>query len=106
MSTIVRPILQSATRGLHVLLDTEDRYDAWNTGRDGPESFQDGEGLRISFDGTGTLPCITINGPDGEIELRGESEIRAAWNALRCGTRLAEAFGPPIPYATWRKLNE
>ena len=105
MTTSFQPIPQRATRQLHVLLDTEDRYDAWNTGRDGPESYSDGDGLRIAFDGTGTLPCVTLNGPDGEIELRGESEIRAAWGALRCATRLAEAFGPPIPLATWRRLN-
>lgn len=105
MTTIIRPIPQRATRGLHVILDTEDRYDAWNTGRDGPESFQDGDGLRVMFDGTGAIPQVTINGPDGEIELRGESEIRAAWNALRCGVRMAEAFGPPMSLAAWRRLN-
>lgn len=106
MTSAVWPVLRASTRQLHVLLDTEDRYDAWNTGREAPESFSDGDGLRVMFDGTGTIPSVILNGPDGEIELRGESEIRAVWNALRSGTRMAEAFGPPIPLEQWRKLNE
>ena len=100
-----RPTSVPLARRAHTLLDTEDHYDAWNTGRDGPESYQDGEGLRILYDGTGTLPCVTLNGPDGEIEFRGVSEIRAVWSALRSAVRYAEAFGPPIPLARWRQLN-
>lgn len=103
--SVCRPTSQAVARRAHTLLDTEDRYDAWNTGRDGPESHQDGEGLRISYDGTGSIPHVTFNGPDGEIELRGVSEIRAAWGALREGLRYAEAFGPPIPLDQWRRLQ-
>lgn len=100
------PIPKSATRQEFDLLDTEDRYDAWSTGRDGPESADDGEGLKISYDGTGTIPCIALYGPDGSIELRGLDEIRTAFGALRTGLRYAEAFGPPIPYHLWRQLHD
>ena len=88
-----------------ILLDTEDPFDAGITGRDGPESPKDGLGLRIVFDGTGTIPSITINGPDGEIELCGLAEIRAVADALNGGLKLAKAFGDPIPYHVWRKAN-
>ena len=105
MGRIGRIPVQNATRSRYVLLDTEDPYDAWNTGRDGPESASEGDGLMMAFDGTGTIPHVTISGPDGEIELRGVSEIRAAWAALKSGLRMAEAFGPPIPDHIWRQLH-
>lgn len=105
MTRLIRPLSQAAARKLYSLLDTEDPYDAWETGRDGPETFHDGLGLRVQFDGTGTIPCMTINGPDGEIEFRGLPEIRAVHGAMKHGYRLAEAFGDPIPYEVWKKLN-
>jgi hypothetical protein len=105
MSGFVAPIAREMTRRRYVLLDTEDRYDAWSTGRDGPESPIDGDGLLIAFDGTGTLPYVTISSPDGEVEFHGLDEIRAVYGALRCGARLAEAFGPPIPLLQWRQLH-
>lgn len=89
----------------YLLLDTADPFDAAITGRDGPESHTDGQGLKVSFDGTGTIPSITLNGPDGEIELVGIAEIRAATGALKSGLKLAEAFGDPIPLHEWRKRN-
>jgi hypothetical protein len=106
MMEFVRPTTQLMARKAHVLLDTEDRYDAWSTGRERPESLDDdGCGLRIAYDGTGTVPSMTINGPDGEIELCGVDEIRAVNGAMRSGLRYAEAFGDPIPYPEWRKLH-
>ena len=105
MSACWRPIAQSTTRCEHTLLDTVDPYDAWITGREHAESPDEGDGLRVVFDGTGTIPCVAIYGPDGEIELRGLDEIRAVYGALRTATRFAEAFGPPIPVDQWRQLN-
>lgn len=104
--TVWYPIPRAATRQAFALLDTEDHYDAWTTGREAPESADDGQGLRVTYDGSGTIPCVSILGPDGEIELRGLDEIRAAFGALRIGLRYAEAFGPPIPYHLWRQLHE
>jgi hypothetical protein len=80
-----------------VLLDTQDRYDAWDTGRDSPESAEDGDGLRITYDGTSRLPCVSILSADGAVELRGVHEIRAGCAALQKGLRLAEARRPPEP---------
>lgn len=78
------------------LLDTNDRYDAWLTGRtDGPEDWRDGCGLRVLYDGTGYLPCVYLNGPDGEVQLTGRHEISAVADALATGARLAERFGDP-----------
>lgn len=88
----------------YVLLDTSHRFDAGITDRDGPEHYSDG-GLKIAFDGTGTIPSTTINGPDGEIELCGLAEIRAAADALQGALKLAIAFGPPIPLHEWRRQN-
>jgi hypothetical protein len=105
MSGFVAPLSPRTTRGRHVLLDTEDRYDAWNTGRDAPEDYRDGMGLLIVYDGGGTVPNVTMNGPDGQIEFTGEAEIKAVYSAMRCAARYAEAFGPPIPLALWRQLN-
>jgi hypothetical protein len=91
-----------AAHGVVVLLDTNDRYDAWNTGRDGPEDWRDGMGLRIAYDGTGAIPGVVFNGPDGEIQLTGCSEIRAATQAIEQANRYAEAFDPP---RRWRGLQ-
>ena len=76
MSGFVAPLCQGATHRQHVLLDTEDRYDAWNTGRDAPENYRDGMGLLIVYDGTGTIPSVTLNGPDGQIEFTGARKSR------------------------------
>src|SRR5436190_14373788 len=95
---------QFHARKAHVLLDTDDLYDAWRTGRDGPESWQDGQGLRIVYDGTGTAPSVTINGPDGETDLFGLSEIRAVFESMASALRYAEAFGETIPVEEWRRL--
>ena len=105
MTACWRSVSESTTRRQIVLLDTEDPFDAQDTGREGPESPHDGEGLRITYDGTGTIPCVSILGPDGEIEFRGFPEIRASCAALRVALRYAEAFGPPIPYDEWRQLH-
>lgn len=106
MGFIHRPTAQRLARQAHVLLDTEDPYDAWKTGRDGPEDARDGQGLRITYDGTGTGPSVTLNGPDGETDLFGLSEIRAVQAALTSALRYAEAFGELIPVDQWRKLND
>ena len=105
MFDCVRPIPQLAARREHSLLDTADPYDAWQTGREGPQSADDSDGLKITYDGTGMNPSVSFYGPDGEIELRGTDEIRAAYGAMRRGLQLAEAFGDPIPEHIWRRLN-
>ena len=89
----------------HVLLDTEDYADARLTGRDRPESARDGMGLRIVYDGTGTIPSVRINGPDGEVELTGAAEISHAARALTRGGELARSFGPPITLEAWRAMH-
>lgn len=101
-----RPVSKVMAHKAHTLLDTDDHYDAWKTGRDGPENWQDGQGLRIEYDGTGTGPSVTINGPDGEIDLFGLSEIRAVFDAVRSSLRYAEAFGDVIPVEDWRKQHD
>ena len=106
MTIFCRPKAQAIARQAHVLIDTEDPYDAWKTGRDGPESPEEGDGLRMTYDGTGTIPCINVCDPDGEYTYQGLSEIRAAYDALGSGLRLAEAFGEPIPVEEWRKQND
>lgn len=105
MLGLVYPVTQSYAHREHPLLDTADHYDAWDTGRDGPEDHIDGCGLLMIYDGTGTVPSIRVNGPDGEIEFIGIDEIRAVSGAMRSGLRLAEAFGAPIPLLQWRRLN-
>jgi hypothetical protein len=88
-----------------VVLDTGEWSDAILTGRDGPETPEDGMGLRITYVGTGTIPSVTLNGPDGEIELVGQQEIMQATDALVTCNRLASGFGLPIPYHRWRGLQ-
>jgi hypothetical protein len=61
--------------------------------------------LRLTHDGGGLEPSVTVNSPDGEIEFVGAAEIRAAASAMRSATRYAEAFGPPVPLLQWRQLN-
>lgn len=97
--------LPNAIYAEHILLDTDEYSDAILTGRDGPESPDDGLGLRVVFDGTGTIPAIRITGPDGAIELTGEAEISCVANALGRGAKLAADFGDPIPYLTWVKMR-
>lgn len=89
-----------------VLLDTEAWDDAILSGRDGPESAEDGMGLKITYSGTGTVPSVTLNGPDGEIELVGEAEIGLAARALASADWLARNFGPPMSLEDWRKQQE
>lgn len=103
--SLVAPSAQSFTRQHITILDTQDAFDAGTTGRDRPEDFIEGEGLCVAFDGTGTMAVVTINGPDGQIELRGLMEIRAAAQALQHGLQLAEAFGAPIPLGEWRRIH-
>ena len=106
MSGFTAPLCQGATRRSLVLLDTGDRYDAWSTGREQPEDYHTGMGLLIAYDGTGAVPSVTINGPDGQLEFNGAAEIKAVYGAMRHATRLAEAFGPPMPVQQWRQLND
>lgn len=94
MTPPTRPILNPSHKD-HVLLDTNDRYDAWNTGRDGPEDYREG-GLKIAYDGAGSIPQIILNGCDGEVSLTGIAEIKAAETALREGRELADKFGPVL----------
>ena len=98
-------LCQRAAHGRRLLLDTADRFDAWTTGREAPESYQDGQGLLIVYDGEGTLPSVTVNGPDGEIEFVGAEEIHAVTAAMRCADKLAQAFGPRIPLLQWRRAH-
>jgi hypothetical protein len=105
LNVTVRPISQATARCRHTLLDTEDEYDAWSTGREGPESAEDGDGLSITWDGTGTVPSVSLLSTDGAVELHGVDEIRAVYCAVRTALRFAEAFGDPIPAAQWRQLN-
>lgn len=95
------PARSPAAHRAHVLLDTNEPYDAWKTGRDGPEDYHDGQGLRVAYDGEGTIPSVTLNGPDGQIDLTGIAEIEAVAAALQQGCTLAEEFGDPIPFAEW-----
>ena len=66
----------------------------------------DYNGLTISYVGTATLPSVLINGPDGEIELVGETEIHDAAVALARGARMAENFGPRLDFDVWRKWRK
>lgn len=105
MSGIIASPCQVAARRRHVLLDTEDRYDAWNTGRETPEAYHPDMGLLIVYDGSGDRPNVTVNGADGQIEFNGAAEICAVSGVLRYAARLAEAFGPPLTVLQWRQLN-
>ena len=94
------PIPSGSAHSEFALVDTADAYDAWATGREGAEETCDG-GLCISYCGKGTIPSVAINGPDGEVQLNGLAEIEVAAKALERALRLAEAFGPRIPYFDW-----
>ena len=80
------------------LLDTADPGDARATGRDGPESWRDGTGLKIAY-AASSVPVVTLNGPDGQIELCGVAEIRTVRKALERAEQMAVAFGPPRSWA-------
>jgi hypothetical protein len=88
-----------------ILLDTERYEDAILTGRDGPRDPIRGDGLRIVYDGSGTLPATTFVGPDGQVELTGAAEIHQARLAMERADRLAEAFGPELAYDQWKALQ-
>lgn len=88
MSEVNGPFTQDATQRWRPLLDS--RAD---------------DGLLIAYDGTGPAPLVTLDSPDGQIELHGYDEIRAARRALHCGERLARSFDPPPSLAHWRKMH-
>lgn len=101
MANLVHRVPQIAAKSAHVLLDTR-RPRSWAPGQITP---QNDDGLIVIYDGTGTAPCVTIDSPDGGIELHGVQEIRAVERAFRRARRRAESFGPVLSARQWRALN-
>jgi hypothetical protein len=107
MSSVAYPLKKAAARRERVLLDTADRFDAFLTGRDGPQDVEDGEdGLKAVYDGTGSIPTFWVKTLDGWIEFRGVAEIRQIASTSNRALRYAEAFGPPLTPEQWRRQNE
>lgn len=77
---------------MQTLLDTTHPTDAGFCGLDRPA--EDGEGLTVTL--ADDWPTVILNGPDGEIRLEGEAEVRQVKRALEqaldaAGRRKAKA---------------
>jgi hypothetical protein len=90
------------SHAFRTLLNTEDYDTAYFTGRDGPADPVNEDGLRLDYDGTGTIPSVSITGSGHIIELNGEGEIHQLRLAMDSADNLAKGFGPPIPYLEWK----
>lgn len=64
--------------------DTRDPFDAYGFGLDGArDPAEDAEGLIVTLDPSHELPTVSINGPNGEIELVGAAQVKQLRAALQ-----------------------
>ena len=68
----------------HTLIDTRVGFDARLLGYDGPcDPNEDAEGLIVTEETfAGGLRGVTLQGPDGEVEILGEAAIREVAKTL------------------------
>jgi hypothetical protein len=69
---------------MRLLLNSNERFDAVSMGYDAPcDPHEDGRGLIVSAEAHEAFgPRVVLNGPDGEVELVGEAEVKAVIAAL------------------------
>lgn len=76
---------------IRTLFDTSHRFDAGMAGYDGSANpDHDGEGFRVVFVGTGSIPVLQITGPGGIVEIPGADAIRMLSDACMDAERMAK----------------
>lgn len=88
MTTVPAHLRQPANA--RTLFDTACRADAIAAGYDGArEPANDGEGFRVVFKGSGSIPVLEIIGPEGCVEIPGWAAIAELRLAVASASELA-----------------
>ena len=90
------PTVRSHARNhqsVRTLFTTESAFDAELAGFDGQTEPGFDGGFSVVFDGRHSIPCVTLQGSDGEIEVTGWKAITQLCTALMEAEQMARRMG-------------